>query len=128
MFAAIWHFMVAGLVIFVVARMVDGVRCRGYLDAVKVALLYSLINSVLMFVVALLGFGPAVFTALMIPFLGAAAVFVVAVIVGFLVSCVSLYLADQVVEGFEIKSFGTTMLVCFLIGVGNLVLARFGAF
>jgi hypothetical protein len=69
--------------------------------------------------VALLGFGPALFTAVAIPFLGVPMVAVAALVIGFLVASVSLYVADQIVEGFEIKDFGTTMLCCFLIGLIN---------
>ena len=116
--ASIWNLMIAGLVIYGVSQLMDGVRCRSYTDAVLTALIYSVIYYVGGIVAVTIGFGPAVLLS-MIPFVGKLATGLGFLLGALLLAPVSLYIADKMVDGFEIKDFGTTVLVALMIGLGN---------
>ncbi len=123
----IWDFLVAGAILFGLSRAVPGVKCRSYLDAVKVAAVYALCSFVLSRIFLAVGFVPAVMMTIMLtavfPPLGFLAaglgVFVTFLVIG----SISLFLADKFVDGYEIDGFGSTMVVVVAAGIVRSVLA-----
>lgn len=121
MIVFLWNCVVSAIAILGASKLVDGVKCRSFGDAFKVSLLYSLIFAVLWSIAVRFG-AIALVLSLLVPVLGQVAWFAMMLVTAFLICCVSLYTADQLVDGFELDSFGTTVLTAFVIGLLNLPL------
>jgi len=96
----------AGLV-YVLAAMLPGVRMKSFGTAVIVALVYGVLNYFLFWALALIAF---------IPMLLSFGLF------GLVINTFLLWLTDKLVDDFEIRSLGTTILMAILLTVGRLVL------
>lgn len=114
----LWSLVVCAAVLMIVSNMMTGVRCDSFADALKTSALYAVFTTILTKVLAV----PAALTTLLagvLTFGFAMPVFAVAW--GLLICGTALFLADKIVEGFEIQSYGTTVLVAFVVGIGNFV-------
>ena len=99
--------MAHSLAVFLVAQMLPGVRIRSLLTAVAVALVYGVLKFLLWWVLVLFSL-PLVFITL--------GLFLV-VINAFL-----LWLTDKLIDGFEIRGFGTTIIASVLISILDVIL------
>jgi len=109
-----WNIVVSGVAVFGASKLLPGVKCRSFMDAVWVALLYAIFASVASWFLFWIGLATLI-ASNVIPLLGPLAVIGVFPFVAFFVSAVCLWAADQVIEGFEIESFGMTLATAFVI-------------
>ncbi len=104
------HIVLLSGVIFLVAEVLPGIRLRSFGTAVVVAIVYSLIDVVLGTLLKLLSLPFIVLT------LG---------LFTFLVNAFLLWLTDQLIEDFEIRSFGVTLVAAVIITLANLLMGMF---
>ena len=102
MTTVIWNFILLSAAIFVVAQLLPTIRIKNYVTALWVALVYSLINLAVGWLLVFLAFPLIIVTFGLFKF----------VINAFL-----LWMTDQVTEDFEIEGFTSTLLAAFLIAV-----------
>lgn len=103
----ILHFVLLGVVIFVIARNMRGIYVEDYATALGVAVVYGLINLTL----------GTVFKILTIPLI--LLTFGMFVLV---INTAMLRLTDMLIDGFEIESLGTTFIAAVLITLANSIL------
>lgn len=104
------HIMLLSAVIFLVAEVMPGIRLKGFGTAVVVAIVYSLVDVVLGTLLKLLS----------IPFIVLTLGFFI-----FLVNAFLLWITDQLIEDFEIRSFGITLITAVIITLANLLIGIF---
>jgi|TARA_B110000503_G_scaffold40320_1_gene66218 putative membrane protein len=95
-------------VIFILARMMPGIRVAGYGTALLVAVIYGLINVTL----------GSVLKILTIPFI----VISIGVFL-LLINTFLLWLTDQILEDFEIEDMGTTFIAAVIITIADTTLS-----
>ncbi len=100
MFFFLWNTLLLSLAIFLVARLLPGIHLKGFGTAVIVALVYSLINYLIGWLLLLLTLPAVIITFGLFKF----------VINAFL-----LWMTDKLIDDFEIEGFGTTLIAAFLI-------------
>lgn len=105
------RFLIMSLAIFIIAKIVPGMRLKGVKTAFVVAGVYSLLNLVFFKLLIFITF-PLV--ALKYLTLG---------IFGVVINAVLLVITDKLLEDFEMKSFGTALIGAIGISVCNLVLS-----
>ncbi len=103
----ILHFMLLGLVIFLIAESLPGIYVDGYGTALGVAIVYGLINITL----------GTVFKILAIPLILLSLGLFLLLINTFL-----LWLTDALFENFEIDTMGTTFVAAVLITISDTLL------
>ena len=103
----IWNILLLSVVIFVVARILPGIRLKSFGTAIIVAVVYSLINFMLYKLLVFLSL-PLMFLTL--------GLFVI------IINAFLLWLTDLLIEDFEIKGFGTTFIASVLISLSNMLL------
>ncbi len=100
----IFHFLLLGVVIFMIAETLPGIHVEGFGTAIIVAIVYGLIN-------VLLG---TILKILAIPFIVLSlGVFLL------LINTFLLWLTDQLMEDFEIRDIGTTFVAAVIITVSD---------
>jgi putative membrane protein len=104
------HLLLNGLVVFVVAKVLPGVRVSGFLSAVTVALVYGLLNYLLKTLLVVVTF-PAVILTFGLFLL---------VLNAFL-----LWITDKLLKSFEIRSTFSLMLATLGITLGSMLVDRF---
>ena len=103
----LWNILLLGVAVFLVAEFMPGIRLKNFGTAIIVAIVYSLINLLIGWLLVFLSLPLMIITFGLFKF----------VINGFL-----LLLTDKVMEDFEIDGIGTTFLAAFLITlVGSLL-------
>ena len=102
------HLAVLTLTILVLARLLPGVRIRGAGSALAVAIVFSLLNFFLGWLVKVALFVPAILT------LG-----LLFLIFPFLVNTVLLWLTDKVMSSFKIDGLGTLLISAAVITLVN---------
>jgi putative membrane protein len=107
MLTILWNILLLSVAVFVVAQILPGVRIKGFGTAVVVAVVYSVINFLLYRILVFLSF------PLMIVSLGLFAI---------IINAFLLWLTDLLIEDFEIRGFGTTIIASILISLSNMVL------
>ena len=100
MFFFLWNTLLLSLAIFLVARLLPGIHLKGFGTAVIVALVYSLINYLIGWLLLLLTLPAVIITFGLFKF----------VINAFL-----LWITDKLIDDFEIEGFSTTLIAAFLI-------------
>ena len=100
MFFFLWNTLLLSFAIFLVARLLPGIHLKGFGTAVIVALVYSLINYLIGWLLLLLTLPSVIITFGLFKF----------VINAFL-----LWVTDKLINDFEIERFGTTLIAAFLI-------------
>jgi len=98
------HLAVLTVTILALARLLPGVRVRSVGSAIAVAVVFSLLNFFLGWLVKVALFVPAILT------LG-----LLFLIFPFLVNTVMLWLTDKLLRGFEIEGLGTLLLSAAII-------------
>ncbi len=101
------HFLLLGVVIFVIAETLPGIYIEGFGTAVIVAIVYGLINVVL----------GTVLKFLAIPF-----ILITLGVFLLLIKTFLLWLTDQFLEDFEIKDIGTTFVAAVIITISDTLL------
>ena len=95
------------LSVFIVAQILPGVKVRSFTTAVVVALVYGLLKFFLSWFLVLLSL------PLMIVTLG---------LFYLIINALLLWITDKLIDGFEIRSFGHTILASVLISLFDLLL------
>ena len=98
----IWNLLLLSVSIFAVSSLMPSIRIKSFTTSVIVAATYSGIN---LLVGGLLSF-------LAMPF-----IFLTLGLFTFIINAFLLWITDQIIEDFEIKGFGSTLLAAFLITV-----------
>ena len=104
----LFHILILGGVIFLLAELLPGLRVEGYGTAIVVAIVYSLINVTLGTVIKFLS----------IPFVIITVGLFLIVINSFL-----LYLTDVILDDFEIEDMGTTLIAALIITLSDTLLS-----
>lgn len=102
MWQSIVDILILSAAVFLVANLLPGIRLKTPGSAVVVAVVYSIVNFLLFKVLAFFAF-----PFIMVTF----GLFI------FVINAGLLWVTDQLVEDFHIKSFPTTLLAAFLISV-----------
>ena len=95
------------MAVFLVARLLPNIRLRGFGTAVVVALVYSLVNYLVGWLLVLLS----------LPFL-----LITFGLFKFVINAFMLWVTDKIVEEFEIRGVGTLLIAAFLITIIDSVL------
>ncbi len=98
----LWNLLLMSIAVFLVAELLPNIRLKNFGTAIIVAIVYSVIN----FLVGWL----LVFLALPLLFLTLG-------LFKFVINALLLWLTDLFIEDFEIKGFGTTLLAAVLITI-----------
>ncbi len=88
------------LSVFIVARVLPGIRIKGFATALWVAFVYGVIKVVFGWLLTLITLPAVILTF---------GLFL------FVINAVLLWITDKLIDGFEIRSFGMTLLAAFLI-------------
>jgi putative membrane protein len=98
---------VFSLSVFIVAKLMPGVKVRGFFTAVAVALVYGIVNFLFYWLLVILA----------LPFvIGTLGLFLV------LINAFLLWVTNKLIDGFEVRGFFTTVIASVLISVLNFVL------
>ncbi|THB78862.1 MAG: phage holin family protein [Desulfobacteraceae bacterium] len=103
----IWNLIILSVAVFIVSSLLPGIYIKSYGTAIVVAVLYSIINFFLGWLLVILSLPFIILT------LG---------LFTFIINAVLLWMTDKIVNDFEIKGFGTTILASLLISVTNSIL------
>ncbi len=93
--------------VFVVANLMPTIRIKSFGTAVAVSLVYSLVNFLVGWLI----------TFLALPF-----ILITFGLFIFVVNAILLWLTDQLIDDFEIKGFGSTLIASLLISLVNSIL------
>ena len=96
--------------IFLVSRLMDGIRLKSFFTAIIVAVVYSVVDLLLWWLLVLFSMPLIIITF---------GLFV------FVLNTFLLWLTDQILEDFEIKDLKTTFFASLIISAINLVLSLF---
>jgi putative membrane protein len=102
-----WNILLLSVSVFLVAALLPGIRLKNFGTAVIVAIVYSLINFLIGWLLLFLSLPLIIITFGLFIF----------IINGFL-----LLLTDKMLDDFEIDGIGTTFLAAFLITIVDLIL------
>ena len=105
--AGIINLLILSVSVFVVTQILPSVRIKGFSTAVVVALIYGVLKVLLTKILVLVSF------PLMVITLG---------LFYLVINAFLLWIADKLIEGFEIKGFVNTLIAAFLISVIDAVL------
>lgn len=100
MLLILWNILLLSCAIFLVARLLPGIHLKGFGTAIIVALVYSLINYLIGWLLLLL-----TLPALIITF----------GLFKFVINAFLLWITDKLIDDFEIDGLGTTLIAAFLI-------------
>ncbi|KAA3614793.1 MAG: phage holin family protein [Calditrichaeota bacterium] len=98
----LWNVLLLSITIFAVAKFLPNIRIKNFITAIIVAVVYSIINFFIGWLLVLLSL-PVMFLTLGL--------------FTFVINAFLLWVTDQLIEDFEIKNFSTTLLAAFLITV-----------
>lgn len=117
----LWNILVTSALLYGFAQVWPrrGVVCEDYVDALKVATIYAVFYRILFRLAVLIGIFPSLLIGA-IPILGWIVLVVAWLAISMAVAAVSLYLADQFVDGFEIEDFPTAAALAFAMGAVRL--------
>ena len=104
MVSILWNVLLLGIAVFVVASVLPGIRLKGFSTAILVAIVYSVINTILSFFA--------------FPF-----VLITLGLFIFVINVLVLWITDKLIDDFEIQNFATTILASLLITLCNLLLS-----
>jgi len=110
---ALLKLLILAVAVFLVARIVPGVRLRGFKAALVVSAVYSALNFVLFRVLIVFTFP---FVVLKWVTLG---------LFGVVLNAILLMITDRLVDDFELDGFGSALLAAIGISVVNLLLSVF---
>lgn len=93
--------------IFLIAKLLPGIRIKSFMSAIGVAVVYSLINFLVGWILKLLAL-----PVILVTF----GLFI------FVINAILLWITDKLIDDFEIDGFGLTILAAFLITIVNSIL------
>jgi putative membrane protein len=108
MLQILFHWLIRGLAIYIIAAVVPGIRLRGFSSALSVAAVYSFINFLLFKVLLFITFPLVILKFLTLGLVG------IALNVGLIV------ITDKLLEDFELKGLGPAVIVAIGISLVNL--------
>jgi len=103
----IWNILLLSVAIFIVAKFMPSIHIENYLTAIVVALVYSVIN-------LLIGW--------LLVFLALPLIFITFGLFKFVINAFLLWITDKMIEDFEIKDLGSTFIAAFFITIIDSVL------
>ncbi|WP_394176684.1 phage holin family protein [Thalassotalea litorea] len=103
----ITNILLLSISIFLVSKMMSGIHLKSFWTAVVVAIVYSIADILLYWFLVIISMPLIIITF---------GLFV------FVLNAFLLWITDQLLDDFEIESFGTTLVASFIITVINLVL------
>ena len=103
----LWNILLLSVAVFLVAELMPGIRLKNFGTAIIVAIVYSLVNMLIGWLLVLLS----------LPFMIITFGLFIFIINGFL-----LLITDKMMKDFEIDSIGTTFLAAFLITIVDSIL------
>lgn len=103
----IWNIILLSVVVFAVSKMLPNIKIKSFGTAVLVAVVYSIINFLIGWLLTLLS----------LPF-----IFITLGLFVFVINAFLLWLTDKVIDDFEIKDIPTTLIAAFLITVFSALL------
>ncbi len=103
----LWNIILFSIAVFLVASLLPGIRLKNFGTAVIVALVYSIVNFLIGWLLVLIS----------LPF-----IIITLGLFMFVINAVMLWITDQFMEDFEIDGIGTTLLAAFLISVTDSIL------
>ncbi len=98
----LWNLLILAVTVFAVSKMLPNIRIKSFITAIVVAVVYSIINFFIGWLLLMLSLPAVILTFGLFTF----------VINAFL-----LWITDQLIEDFEIKNFTTTLIAAFLITI-----------
>lgn len=98
----LWNILLLSVAVFLVAQLLPGIRLKNFGTAVVVAVVYSLINILLGWLLVFLSF----------PFL-----LITFGLFKFVINAFLLWITDKMLDDFEIDGIGTTLFAAFLITI-----------
>ncbi len=107
MMTFLWNILFLSIAIFLVAKMLPRIHLRGFGTAIVVAVVYSLINFFLGWILILLT----------LP-----ALFITFGLFKFVINALMLWITDKLIDGFQIENISTTLIAAFMITVIDSVL------
>ena len=105
----IWNLLLLSVAIFIVAQLIPNIKIKNFGTAVIVAIVYSVINILFGWLLGLIAL------PLMIITFG---------LFKFVINAFLLWITDMLVDDFEVKGIGPTLLAALLIAVIDSVLKR----
>ena len=103
------NLLLLSVAVFIVSKILPDIKCKSFGTAILVAVVLSVINILIGWLLRILAFPLTLLT------FGLFNIVIFAVL---------LWITDQMVEDFEIKGFGTTLLAAVLIAVINTILVK----
>ena len=103
----ILHFLLLGIVIFMLARIHPGIHIEGLGTAITVAIVYGLIN---------------VFLGTILKFLAFPIILLTLFLFTLVINTFLLWLTDKLIEDFEIENMGTTFVAAVVITIADTLL------
>jgi putative membrane protein len=104
------NFLILSVAIYLIAAIVPGIKLHGFKSALTVAGVYGLLNFVLFKLLIFITFPLLILKVLTLG------------VFGVILNAVLLMITDKILDGFEIKGFGSALLGALGISVVNLVL------
>jgi len=109
-FGTIVRLLIVAVAVYLVARLVPGVRIKGFKSALTVAVVYSLLNFVFFRVLLIFTFPLVILKYLTLG------------LFGIVINAVLLMLTDKLLDDFELSGFGAALLAAAGISAVNLLL------
>ncbi len=103
MVSILWNVFLLSIAVFVVAHVLPGIRLKSFSTAILVAVVYSIVNTILSFFAF-----PFILITLGLFLL--------------VINVLVLWITDKLIEDFEIENFATTIVAALLITLCNLLL------
>ena len=103
MVSILWNVFLLSIAVFVVANVLPGIRLKSFSTAILVAVVYSIVNTILAFFAF-----PFILITLGLFLL--------------VINVLVLWITDKLIEDFEIENFATTIVAALLITLCNLLL------
>lgn len=103
MVSILWNVFLLSIAVFVVANVLPGIRLKSFSTAILVAVVYSIVNTILVFFAF-----PFILITLGLFLL--------------VINVLVLWITDKLIEDFEIENFATTIVAALLITLCNLLL------
>ncbi len=98
----LWNILLLAITVFAVSKMLPNIRIKNFTTAIIVAVVYSIINFFIGWLLVLLSLPAMILTFGLF---------------AFVINAFLLWITDQLIEDFEIKNFSTTLLAAFLITI-----------
>ncbi|MFC1839487.1 phage holin family protein [Thermodesulfobacteriota bacterium] len=107
MIHALWNILLLGVAVFLVAELLPGIRLKNFGTAIIVAIVYSLINYLIGWLLVLLS----------LPF-----IIITFGLFKIVINALLLLITDKVIDDFEIDGIGITFMAALLISIVDSIL------